>query len=236
MKDIQKAYCVGTAIPYVNERELHLLIQAGGNVIEDGYSFLDQVGPNSLMFIDHYGMIKITTVSSELGKAIMDEYRELKVSYPMTAVYEKGSIIEFTKENVYGIVDHVGFYDGIIYCQIAVRLNDDNNYVIEKDPDKLQFFMDYCIDVSKHGDAGKKILDILDKEKIKINTRYSDIIRGKHLKDYLIDGIKEGRKVCEEFNGDGILDTADRDGNIRFMVTMDFFSGELKDIERITGV
>lgn len=40
MKDIQKAYCVGTAIPYINERELHLLIQAGGYVIEDGYSFL----------------------------------------------------------------------------------------------------------------------------------------------------------------------------------------------------
>ena len=76
MKDEQKKFIRG-----VNGRGGEVrqaLINLGGKVLHDN-DYYDYGAPDSLFFINHNGEIRYAAETSEIGKIIMDNYREIKL-------------------------------------------------------------------------------------------------------------------------------------------------------------
>lgn len=76
MKDKWKVFIYG-----VNDRGKEVrqtLINLGGKVLHDN-DYYDYGAPDNLFFINHDGEIRYATETSEIGKIIMDNYREIKL-------------------------------------------------------------------------------------------------------------------------------------------------------------
>lgn len=77
MTDEQKVYIRGVE-GRGGEEVRQALINLGGKVLHDN-DYYDYGAPDSLFFINHDGEIRYAAETSEIGKIIMDNYRELEL-------------------------------------------------------------------------------------------------------------------------------------------------------------